>query len=95
MQRVLEGGWQHDNGRGCQNGQLYTTTLEYFLGISDMQQRRENEMKIALDENDKLMDRYRKLEAELQASQHSNTMLRDQFDDQIENAENRIKLTQE
>ena len=58
-------------------------------------QRRENEMKIALDENDKLMDRYRKLEAELQASHQSNTMLRDQFDDQIENAENRIKLTQE
>lgn len=28
-------------------------------------QRRENEMKIALGENDKLMDRYRKLEAVL------------------------------
>ena len=52
-------------------------------------------MKIALGENDKLMDRYRKLEAELQASHQSNTMLKDQFDDQLENAENRIKLTQE
>lgn len=38
-------------------------------------------MKIALDENDKLMDRYRKLEAELQGSHQTNKMIKGQFDD--------------
>ena len=44
-------------------------------------QSRESEMKIALEENDKLMDRYRKLEAELQASHWANKEMKGQFDD--------------
>jgi len=52
-------------------------------------------MQIALDENEKLMDRYRKLEHELTSAHQLNVILKGQHSDEIINAENRIKLTQE
>jgi len=58
-------------------------------------QRRESEMQLALDENDKLMQRYRILENELRLSYESNLQLRGHFTEEMENAELRIKLTQD
>lgn len=52
-------------------------------------------MKIALEENDKLMDRYRKVEAELQASHWVNKEMKGQFDEKLNDAQNRVKLTQD
>ena len=63
--------------------------------LTNTLQQREKEMTIALEENDKLMDRYRMLEAELQSSHQTNKSMKGHFDDQILNAENRIKLTQD
>lgn len=44
-------------------------------------QRRESEMRTALTENERLMDRYRKLEAMLVASQNMNEEMKGQFND--------------
>lgn len=63
--------------------------------LTNSLQSREAEMKIALSENDKLMDRYRKLENELVGAHNAVVLLKGQHNDEIENAENRIKLTQE
>ena len=52
-------------------------------------------MAIALNENEQLMERYRKLESELQASLRANADLKGRHTDEMLNAENRIKLTQE
>ena len=52
-------------------------------------------MAIALNENEQLMERYRKLENELQASLRMNADLKGRHTDEMLNAENRIKLMQE
>ena len=45
-------------------------------------------MRAALNENEKLMDRYRKLEAMLVATQNMTEEMKLQFNDQMANAEN-------
>ena len=52
-------------------------------------------MSLALEENEKLMDRYRQVEKELQTSLQGNKQLKVRHIDEMVNAENRIKLTQE
>ena len=52
-------------------------------------------MAMALEENEKLMDRYKKLESELHASLQGNKAMKARHIDEMVNAENRIKLTQE
>ena len=49
--------------------------------LTNTLQQRETEMQMALDENEKLMERYRRLEAELQASYQINKSMKGQFDD--------------
>ena len=49
-------------------------------------------MRIALDENGKLMARYQKLEAALKNSQEANKAMKSKCDEQILEAEKRVKL---
>lgn len=49
--------------------------------LTETLQRRESEMRAALNENEKLMDRYRKLEAMLVATQNMNEEMKVQFND--------------
>ena len=63
--------------------------------LTNTLQRRESEMAVALSENEQLMERYRKLENELQMCRQTVKDLKGRHTDEMINAENRIKLTQE
>ena len=86
-----------------QKGQTKSMQKNYQLKEADQiieeltntLQKRENEMKIALAENEKLMERCRKLDAAYLASQNMNKQIKGEFSEQLVEAENRIKLTQD